>query len=518
MRVVACDSQQSRSAGMATRAPLAGPARAVFRALKAGSPPAKAEPAAAAASLQPPGGRTHRPAVAAHSLQEPGAGRAWVEAASNSDSPERARAVADFEADWRRHQPQDWSALSQEARLYFAHALCAASFELPTDNADTKHLPLRSPLQERRLAQLQAALAIEAERGYPNFLGTKLRCSEFIADALVELAHQPPPWLPANAAVGNLAWSFMRYDSTPAELRPGVVSKAQATLQYLRAALRQQHSPGSPPPPGVSHSHVVLSTGGQRTAAWLAAREGLLTASQFGAVLGLHGPARQLEAWEQRVKLRAPFVGNAATAWGVDSEPLGVAAYERLTGAVLEHPDLGCIRDAPGEAPWLGASPDGLIVGQPGVLEVKCPVRRATPGSGPETAQPYERLPVYYVPQLLGVLRVFDRQFGDLFCYTQQHGCTSWQIARHADTWTDMEDVLRSFWKEHVLPARAALQAGVDAAEVRAQFQPVFDQETAGWAQAECDRISREAEATQYASPPLAELRRAAGMDGGVAR
>ena len=360
------------------------------------------------------------------------------------------------------------------------------------------------------------ALEIEAEQ-CSNFHGSVMPVAQFVASSLLDLAHSSPRWLPSDCALGALAWGFMNYEAKGVDERNALVAKALALLARLRVACHAAHLDAVPAAvmPAASGSVETLHTGGQRSAAWHAARDGLLTASQFGSVLGLHGAARLQEAWEQRVKLRAPFVGNAATQWGVNSEPLGVAAYERLTGAVLEHPDLGCVRDGPGDAPWLGASPDGLLVGQPGVVEIKCPVRKPDAGGGPATAKPYPHLPPYYVPQLLGVQRVFERSFGDLFCYTQQHGCVSWRVPHSRDTWTGMEEQLRSFWKHNVLPARAALKAGVPEAEVRQLYQPVCDPEAAAWAQEQCDRISREAEVKEYQSPPLGELqRRAAGVAG----
>ena len=368
--------------------------------------------------------------------------------------------------------------------------------------------------------QLQVALEIECESQHGNYSGSQMPVAQFVASSLLDLTHASPRWLPPDCALGALAWGFMNYESKGGDERAALVAKALALLARLRVACHGAHLDAVPAavPAAGAGSVGTLQTGGQRSAAWLAAREGLLTASQFGSVLGLHGAAKLQEAWEQRVKLRAPFTGNAATQWGVNSEPLGVAAYERLTGAVLEHPDLGFVRDAPGDTPWLGASPDGLLVGQPGVVEIKCPVRRPDAGGGPATAKPYPNLPPYYVPQLLGVQRVFQRDFGDLFCYTQQHGCVSWRVPHSRDTWQGMEEQLRSFWKQNVLPARAALKAGVPEAEVRQLYQPVPNPEATAWAQEQCDRISREADVTQFPSPPLEDLqRRAAGVAGGLA-
>ena len=69
-----------------------------------------------------------------------------------------------------------------------------------------------------------------------------------------------------------------------------------------------------------------------------------------------------------------PFTGNEYTKWGQDLEPEAVRAYQLVTGKGVDHSaDLGELAGAP----WLGASPDGLVLDGRGVLEVKCPAVRA---------------------------------------------------------------------------------------------------------------------------------------------
>lgn len=117
----------------------------------------------------------------------------------------------------------------------------------------------------------------------------------------------------------------------------------------------------------------------QRTAEWLAAREGRVTASLAAACLrlGAHG-ATPMKAWREIVGKRTEaekqeYVRNRHLQWGVQFESAAKLDYEVHTGHMIVdtgfwvHPDY----------PWLGASPDGLI-GSDGLVEVKCPTECPT--------------------------------------------------------------------------------------------------------------------------------------------
>ena len=116
----------------------------------------------------------------------------------------------------------------------------------------------------------------------------------------------------------------------------------------------------------------------QRSAEWYKAREGRVTGSAIGAILGLSPFATQKDVLRRMVReyhgQPSEFTGNVATEWGVKNEPNALAEYRMLHGDVEEcgfyvHPDFE----------WLGASPDGLI-GDDGMIEIKCPfgMRHAT--------------------------------------------------------------------------------------------------------------------------------------------
>ena len=407
---------------------------------------------------------------------------------------------------------------------------------------------------------LQTALAVEAEAGFSNVhvrapppptphpgprassldrdvnalprrvlaKGRVTHVSTFLGDQLAALAHQSPAWLPRDAALGRLAGAFHDYAQLATAERCALVQDAQLALARCGDALRHWRSLGGaaapavaapavarspapapePPPSPAPPSLLLADTGGQRTASWFQRRESLLTGSQFASALGCNGEQRLLELWEERVGLRPRFTGNSATQWGTDTEAMGVAAYTSLTGCRVAHADLGTLSAPPGQPAWLGASPDGLLTQHPGVLEVKCPVGAAhfRYGAPPQEAKPYPAAPHYYVPQMLGLLAVFDRQFADLFCYTTLHGCALFRVQGDPVAWAAMQEALREFWFLNVLPARRDLQDGASAEDVRNLHRPVSAAGRVAAFRAANERISQTATVTHFASPRPEEL------------
>ncbi len=115
----------------------------------------------------------------------------------------------------------------------------------------------------------------------------------------------------------------------------------------------------------------------QGTAAWFEARCGKVTASRVADVIGrLKGGGWRAERARYRDQLVAErLTGQAAShfvtaemVWGTDNEPRARAAYEFMFDAspaqvgFVDHPTIA----------MAGASPDGLV-GEPGLVEFKCP-------------------------------------------------------------------------------------------------------------------------------------------------
>jgi len=115
----------------------------------------------------------------------------------------------------------------------------------------------------------------------------------------------------------------------------------------------------------------------QKSNEWLEMRNTMLTASDWGSILGENH--HQLP---EKVLLNkcgpSKFITCAAMDWGNKYEDVAVSVYEhRNKTAVLE---FGCIRHP--FIPYLGASPDGIT--EEGImLEIKCVVTREITGIPP---------------------------------------------------------------------------------------------------------------------------------------
>jgi putative phage-type endonuclease len=132
----------------------------------------------------------------------------------------------------------------------------------------------------------------------------------------------------------------------------------------------------------------------QRTPAWYAFRENLITASSWGNVFGWVGSAKEV-LLQKLGHEGSQFKGNQFTVWGTKYEPVATFIYEKRTGKKVV--DFGCLRHPDENNFFIGASPDGIA--DDGVmLEIKCPPRREI---GPIPTD-------YYWAQMQGQLEVCD--------------------------------------------------------------------------------------------------------------
>lgn len=269
----------------------------------------------------------------------------------------------------------------------------------------------------------------------------------------------------------------------------------------------------------------VHGKGEQRTDAWMKLRERRLTASAFLKALGFFSGDRN-GLWEEKVGLREPFAGNAATAWGVRNEPLALKRYCELTGQNVE-PCMFKMKHSDPPHAWIGASPDGLLpaltlrqgrsvadgdagllhwkseIGAmdkqieknehnikansidtsmfhgekniptgigPGILEIKCPFNKGYP----DEAVPPKKAIWYYMPQLQGLMDIFDREWCHLYVWTPRHGSVIFLILRDRQYWAACFDVLADFWWEKVVPARQEKERGAASGDtVLEKYRPV---------------------------------------------
>lgn len=180
----------------------------------------------------------------------------------------------------------------------------------------------------------------------------------------------------------------------------------------------------------------------QRSPEWRAARAGRLTASCFGAALGLSPHLSRQELWRQLTGRSEPFLGNVATDYGIEHEAEAIEAYEAQTGnLVIPAPFV------PWEE-WSGCSPDGYV-GDDGLIEVKCPFSQKM----------YEAWPDHYRVQVIGQIAITGRQWCDCWCWTPDECRVVERIRACQEEWEQVHSALKAFWDcvlEDVQPPRQA--------------------------------------------------------------
>ena len=134
----------------------------------------------------------------------------------------------------------------------------------------------------------------------------------------------------------------------------------------------------------ICHDRLVLSSLlespgiEQRTPQWYAAREGLITASDFAQALGQGKFGTQKDFFMKKVDPE-PFRPSPALKWGVMFEPVASDIYCSRNGGIGMH-EFGLMIHP--RMSHVGASPDGIT--DAGVMvEIKCPFQRRINGEVP---------------------------------------------------------------------------------------------------------------------------------------
>tara|TARA_Y100000590_G_scaffold40670_1_gene43418 strand:- start:106 stop:963 length:858 start_codon:yes stop_codon:yes gene_type:complete len=146
----------------------------------------------------------------------------------------------------------------------------------------------------------------------------------------------------------------------------------------------------------------------QRSPEWHKMRENMITASDFGSILGNNKYTSQKQVLKTKCGLGTKFVGNIFTRWGVKYEEVATDIYRYLKNA--EVIEFGCIPHP--KYSFLGASPDGIT--PDGImLEIKVPYSRDFKEND---------IPPHYYDQMQGQLEVCDLDVCDfLQCKVEEY-------------------------------------------------------------------------------------------------
>ncbi|KAH7529327.1 uncharacterized protein LOC107419592 isoform X1 [Ziziphus jujuba] len=194
---------------------------------------------------------------------------------------------------------------------------------------------------------------------------------------------------------------------------------------------------------------------------WQERRKHRLTASTFAAAVGFrHG--RRVQLWLEKIGAIETFSGNIPTFWSNVKEEEALERYKLITGNTVMFPEFQVYGNANKDPvdSWLGASPDGIVYGFPvdkdvyvlpagGVLEIKCPFFRGDMAN----ANPWLRIPIYYVPQAQGLMEILDRDWMDFYVWTPK-GSSLFRMYRDEKYWNVLKMALSDFWWKHVQPAK----------------------------------------------------------------
>ena len=117
-------------------------------------------------------------------------------------------------------------------------------------------------------------------------------------------------------------------------------------------------------------------------------------------------------------------------------------------------------------------------------------------------AVPYDNIPVYYVPQMIGLMAVFQRDYTDLFSYTMANGSRLFRMEAQPAVWSRFQPVLAEYWHNHLAPAQKLLAGGASREELRA-YRPVWDAKRGAEMKALCEQCAAAVQVTDI--PPLTQ-------------
>lgn len=149
----------------------------------------------------------------------------------------------------------------------------------------------------------------------------------------------------------------------------------------------------------------------QNTPEWFAAKCGVPSASNFDKLLQVSGkPSKQRTKYLYRLAgetitgIQEDSYQNAAMLRGIEMEAEAKQLYQLISGVSVQEVGF-CLADG------FGASPDGFV-GNPGLLEIKCPIMATQVGYLLDN-----KLPTDYKQQVQGQLLVTERKWCDFMSY-----------------------------------------------------------------------------------------------------
>lgn len=208
-----------------------------------------------------------------------------------------------------------------------------------------------------------------------------------------------------------------------------------------------------------------LSTAEQGSEQWLALRQNMITASDFGAAVGYSTFSTPLEVALDRTGIKPKQFSTAsklAMQHGSNTENKARQYYSSLTHINVQEVGLAKWKINP----YLGASLDGDI--GHGMIEIKCPIKMYAPllykqnllhTHNPIIADPKHYNPITYdhiwpthFAQMQGCMAICQKLYCDYVVYTEQQVYIE-RIPFCEDYWNALYNQLQEFITDMLLPA-----------------------------------------------------------------
>ena len=173
----------------------------------------------------------------------------------------------------------------------------------------------------------------------------------------------------------------------------------------------------------------------QGTPEWHAHRAQYRNASETAAVMGASPWQTPYQLWEIRTGRKTPEV-NAAMARGSALEPQARAAYEQLTGHVMQ--PLVLVEGN------YSASLDGLTFDGQLIVEIKCPVKGKDSSLWKSVAQ--GTVPEHYSWQIEHQLMVSGASLAHLYVFDGQEGILL-EVAPQPERWLEIHTAWEDFMR-----------------------------------------------------------------------
>jgi len=160
-----------------------------------------------------------------------------------------------------------------------------------------------------------------------------------------------------------------------------------------------------------------------------ARREGKLTGSMVGAAIGVNPHCSKQKAY-RLITGEEVFEGNEMTDWGNEHEKDAIAAYEIITGEIV---DKSLDEQAFIEWEFIGITPDGFT---DKYIEAKCPYSHNIP----------DEVPPHYMAQIQTGMQITGFGQAHLVYWTPER-LVVFEVARSAEYWEQIFPLMVKFYE-----------------------------------------------------------------------